>query len=197
MTDTVDVTLYFNFRSPYCYIASKTLFRIFDDYHATMVWRPLGGWSGRSSPERAKVKVPLTRQDVRRITAKMGIPMTPPPISTDPTIAGAASLLAEERGVLRQWIVEVMRAEWASGLDIGDQQVLIDVGEKVGLDRTSLEQAFANPTYLKQLEDNWTEAQELGLIGVPSFRVGDELFWGSDRIEYVLDHLNDLRLRKC
>jgi 2-hydroxychromene-2-carboxylate isomerase len=127
----------------------------------------------------------------------MGIPMTPPPISTDPTIAGAASLLAEERGVLRQWIVEVMRAEWASGLDIGDQQVLIDVGEKVGLDRTSLEQAFANPTYLKQLEDNWTEAQELGLIGVPSFRVGDELFWGSDRIEYVLDHLNDLRLRKC
>lgn len=197
MTDTVDVTLYFNFRSPYCYIASKTLFRIFDDYHATMVWRPLGGWSGRSSPERAKVKVPLTRQDVRRITAKMGIPMTPPPISTDPTIAGAASLLAEERGVLRQWIVEVMRAEWASGLDIGDQQVLIDVGEKVGLDRTSLEQAFFNPTYLKQLEDNWTEAQELGLIGVPSFRVGDELFWGSDRIEYVLDHLNDLRLRKC
>ncbi len=197
MTDTVDVTLYFNFRSPYCYIASKTLFRIFDDYHANMVWRPLGGWSGRSSPERAKVKVPLTRQDVRRITAKMGIPMTPPPITTDPTIAGAASLLAEERGVLGQWIVEVMRAEWASGLDIGDQQVLIDIGEKIGLDRGSLEQSFVNPAYLKQLEDNWIEAQELGLIGVPSFRVGDELFWGSDRIEYVLDHLNDLRLKKC
>ncbi len=197
MTDPVDVTLYFNFRSPYCYIASKTLFRIFDDYHTNLVWRPLGGWSGRSSPERAKVKVPLTRQDVRRITAKMGIPMTPPPITTDPTIAGAASLLAEKKGVLRQWIVEVMRAEWAGGLDIGDQQVLFDVGEKIGLDRASLEDAFVNTAYLQQLEDNWIEAQALGLIGVPSFRVGEELFWGSDRIEYVLDHLNDLRLRKC
>ncbi|TDG14050.1 2-hydroxychromene-2-carboxylate isomerase [Seongchinamella unica] len=196
MTEPVDVTLYFNFRSPYCYIASKTLFRIFDDYHTRMVWRPLGGWSGRSSPERAKVKVPLTRQDVRRITAKMGIPMNPPPIATDPTMAGAASLLAEEQGVLREWIVEVMRAEWAEGLDIGNEQVLLQVGDNIGLERAALQAAFSDAGYLRQMEDNWAEAQELGLIGVPSFRIGEELFWGSDRIEYVLDHLNASRLRR-
>ena len=196
MPDAVDVKLFFNFRSPYCYIASKTLFAIYDDFHANLVWRPLGGWSGRSSPERAKVKVPLTRQDVRRITGKMGIPMTPPPITTDPTIAGAASLLAEEHGVLRDWIVEVMRAEWAEGKDIGDEQVLLQVGEQVGLSADVLAAAFNDEARLSQLETNWEEAQELGLIGVPSFQVGEELFWGADRIEYVLDHLNDLRLRK-
>ncbi len=192
----VDVKLYFNFRSPYCYIASKTLFQIFDDYEANLVWRPLGGWSGRSSPERAKVKIPLTRQDVRRVTAKMGIPMVPPPITTEPTKAGAASLLADERGLLRQWIVEVMRAEWAHGLDIGDESVLLEVGQRVGLDGDALTASFSKPAYIEQLENNWAEAQELGLIGVPSFQIGEELFWGSDRIEYVLDHLNDLRLRK-
>jgi 2-hydroxychromene-2-carboxylate isomerase len=196
MPESVDVKLFFNFRSPYCYIASKTLFAIYDNYHTNLVWRPLGGWSGRSSPERAKVKVPLTRQDVRRITGKMGIPMNPPPITTDPTIAGAASLLAEERGVLRDWIVEVMRAEWAEGLDIGDEQVLMRVGEQVGLDPGELQAAFTDEGKLAQLERNWEEAQELGLIGVPSFQVGEELFWGSDRIEYVLDYLNELRLRK-
>ena len=196
MPEAVDVKLFFNFRSPYCYIASKTLFAIYDDYHTNLVWRPLGGWSGRSSPERAKVKVPLTRQDVRRITGKMGIPMNPPPISTDPTIAGAASLLAEERGLLREWIVEVMRAEWADGQDIGDEQVLLRVGELVGLDSSELRASFTDEGKLAQLEKNWEEAQELGLIGVPSFQLGEELFWGSDRIEYVLDHLNELRLRK-
>ena len=111
MSEPVDVKLYFNFRSPYCYIASKTLFAIFDEFNTRLIWRPLGGWSGRSSPERAKVKVPLTRQDVRRITAKMGIPMNPPPLTTEPTKAGAASLLAEQKGLLRPWIVEVMRAD--------------------------------------------------------------------------------------
>jgi 2-hydroxychromene-2-carboxylate isomerase len=196
MSESIDVKLFFNFRSPYCYIASKTLFRIYDDYHANLVWRPLGGWSGRSSPDRAKVKVPLTRQDVRRITGKMGIPMSPPPITTDPTKAGAASLLAEQRGLLRPWIVEVMRAEWASGLDIGDEEVLLDVGQKIGLDESELQAAFNDAAKLAQLDRNWEEAQELGLIGVPSFQVGEELFWGSDRIEYVLDHLRNLRLSR-
>ena len=196
MIDSVEVKLFFNFRSPYCYIASKTLFQIYDEYDVGLAWRPLGGWSGRSPPDRAKVKIPLTRQDVRRITAKMGIPMNPPPISTDPTIAGAASLLAQEKGLLREWIVEVMRAEWAKGLDIGDEQVLCDVGELIGLEKESLQGAFTNPDYLKQLDDNWEEAQALGLIGVPSFQIGEELFWGADRIEYVLDHLQSLRLRK-
>lgn len=196
MTEAVDVKLFFNFRSPYCYVASKTLFQIFDDYHANLIWRPLGGWSGRSSPERAKVKVPLTRQDMRRITAKMGIPMNPPPITTDPTLAGAASFYAQEQGMLREWIVEVMRSEWASGQDIGDADVLLSVGEEIGLSTAGLEAAFSNESYLKQLQNNWEEAQELGLIGVPSFVIGDELFWGSDRIEYVLDHLQQMRLRK-
>lgn len=196
MSEAVDVKLFFNFRSPYCYIASKTLFAIFDDFHANLVWRPLGGWSGRSSPERAKVKVPLTRQDVRRITAKMGIPMNPPPITTDPTAAGAASLLAEERGLLRPWIVEVMRAEWAEGRDIGDPEVLLAVGEQIGLEREELESAFDDSDRIEQLDRNWEEAQALGLIGVPSFQIGEELFWGSDRIEYVLDHLRALRLRR-
>ena len=194
MPESVDVKLFFNFRSPYCYIASKTLFAIYDDYNTRLVWRPLGGWSGRSSPDRAKIKVPLTRQDVRRITGKMGIPMNPPPITTDPTLAGAASLLAEERGLLREWIVEVMRAEWADGQDIGDQQVLLQVGEQIGLPSDELQAAFSDQDKLDQMERNWEEAQALGLIGVPSFQVGEELFWGSDRIEYVLDHLSDLRL---
>jgi len=122
--------------------------------------------------------------------------MNPPPLSTEPTKAAAISLLAEERGVLRQWIVEVMRAEWAAGLDIGDEAVLLQIAKEIGLDRDTARQSFSDAGKLAQLEANWDEAQELGLIGVPSFQVGEELFWGSDRIDYVLDHLKDLRLSR-
>lgn len=133
---------------------------------------------------------------MRRITRKMGIPMNPPPPTTDPSKAGAASLLAEQQGLLRPWIVEVMRAEWARGLDIGDEQVLLDVGERIGLNTEALQASFTDEANLAQLEKNWNEAEELGLIGVPSFKIGEELFWGSDRIEYVLDHLRELRLSR-
>ena len=138
----------------------------------------------------------LVRQDVRRITARMGIPMNPPPPTTDPTLAGAGSLLAERRGVLRDYIVEMMRAEWAEGQDIGNEEVILKVGESVGLDRDELSAAIASEDNLAQLESNWEEAQHTGLMGVPSFAIGDELFWGSDRIDYVLEHLTGLRLAK-
>ncbi len=196
MSEPVDIKLFFNFRSPYCYIASKRMFAVFDNYHANLLWRPLGGWTGRSSPDRAKVKIPITRQDVARITRKMGIPMNPPPISTDPTRAGAGSLLAEQKGVLRRYIVEMMHKEWAEGQDIGDTDVILQVGESVGLDPADLRDAIDSTENFSQMERNWEEAKEIGVIGVPSFVINEEIFWGSDRIEYLEDHVRELRLAR-
>lgn len=196
MTECVKVKLFFNFRSPYCYIASKMLFAIVDDYHATLEWKPLGGWTGRSAPDRAKVKIPLVRQDIRRITKKMGIPMNPPPITTEPTKAGAGSLLAEERGLLREYVVALMDKEWAEGQDIGDPAVIAAVGQEIGLDKQELLNAIESSDNLGCMEQNWQEAQALGVFGVPTFVIGEEIFWGSDRIDYVLAYLAELGLAK-
>lgn len=196
MVEPVDVKVFFNFRSPYCYLASKSLWKIIDDYHANLVWRPFGGWDGRSSPERAKIKITLTRQDVARWAKKMGIPYNPPPVTTDPTKAGAGSLLAEEKGLLREYMTEMMRAEWAEGLDIGQDDVLLNVGEAVGLDRKELAEAIESQDNLDRLAEHKKEADSLGIIGVPSFVIGEDIFWGNDRLEFVHDHLRELRLRR-
>jgi len=196
MVRAVDVQVYFNFRSPYCYLASKQLFTIFDDYHARLVWRPLGGWDGRSPPDRAKTKMPIARQDMARFARRLGIPVTPPPKTTEPTRAGAGSLLAEEKGLLRPYIVEVMRKEWAEGADIGDPEVLLQVGEEIGLERGALAAAIEDPKNLRRLEENWREAREKSVMGVPSFVIGDEIFWGNDRIDFVREYLHELRLAR-
>ncbi len=196
MIEPIEVRIFFNFRSPYCYLASKRMFRIFDDFHARLVWRPLGGWDGRSPPDRAKVKVPLVRQDVARFARRMGIPLEPPPKTTDPTKAGAGSLLAEEQGLLRPYVVEMMRAEWAEGADIGREEVVLEVGRRIGLDTDALRVAIDDPARLARLEENWQEARSLGVMGVPTFVIGDQLFWGNDRLEFVFDHLRELRLAR-
>ena len=196
MSQPIDVTFFFNFRSPYCYLASAAVWDIFDAADTNMVWRPLGGWAGRSDPERAKIKIPLIRQDVKRWTQKLGIPMTPPPITTDPTHAGAASLLAEREGKLKGFIIEVMRAEWAEGRDIGDLDVLRDVAGRIGLDGDAVVVAAEDADNLATLERNGEDAQQRGVFGVPSFIIGEEMFWGNDRLDFVRDHLRELRLSK-
>lgn len=196
MVEAVDVKLYFNFRSPYCYLASKTLWTIVDDFHTNLQWRPVGGWRLRSAPDRAKRKVPLARHDLARFARRMGIPVTPPPIETEPTAAGAASLFAQDKGVLREYIVETMRIEWAEGKNIGEPDVLREIASRIGLDPEELLAASANPDNLAQLEANYAEADALGVFGVPTFVVGENIFWGQDRIEFVVEHLRELRLAR-
>lgn len=196
MSPVQDIEVYFNFRSPYCYLASKRMWQLFDDYHTRLVWKPFGGWSGRSAPERAKRKIPSVRQDVGRWARRLGVPFVPPPITTDPSRAGAGSLLAEEKGLLREYVVEMMRAEWGEGRDIGELGVILEVGKLIGLDSAELEVAVDDPLRQQVLDDNWQQAQVKDVFGVPSFFVGEEVFWGNDRIEFLTEYLCELRLAK-
>lgn len=196
MQDRAELKIFFNFRSPYCYLASKTMFSILDEFHIDLSWRPLGGWAGRSDPARAQKKLPLARQDVQRWCRRLGIPFNPPPRDTDPTRAAAGSLYAAEQGLLRPYVVEMMRLEWAGGRNIGAMDAIIEVGARAGLDEKGLVGAVDDPQRLAQLEKNAAQADELGVFGVPTFVIGDQVFWGNDRIDFVKEHLRELAVAR-
>lgn len=193
----LDVVFYFNFRSPYCYLASNTVWDVLDAEDVNLIWKPLGGWAGRSDPERAKIKIPLVRQDIKRWAQKLGIPMVPPPITTDPTRAGAVSVLAENEGKLKDYIIAVMNAEWAEGRDIGDLEVLCDVCAGLGMEASAVIDAARNPDNLAILDRNAEDAKNTGVFGVPTFVIGEDMFWGNDRIEFVRDHLQEQRIKQA
>ena len=189
------VRVFFNFRSPYCYLVSRSLFERLAVFDVDLAWYSLGGWDGRSPPDRAKVKVPLTRQDVARWCRRLAIPFNPPPITTDPTPAALVSLVAAQTGCLQAYVKAVMWQEWAAGEDIGQHDVLVRIANAVGLDGAAVDAALASPENAQKLGDNWTEASALGVIGVPTFVVGDQIFWGNDRVDFLEEHLTELGLR--
>ena len=190
------VRVFFNFRSPYCYLASHRLFERLAAFDIDIQWRSLGAWDGRSAPERAKVKVPLTRQDVARWCRRMQVPFNPPPVSTDPTAAALLAFAAEDAGLLAQYVQRVMWREWAEGQDIGQTEVLEGVASDSGLPPAAVRSALDDATLLARLQANWQEAEAAGVIGVPSFVVGDQIFWGNDRLDFLEEHLTELGLRK-
>lgn len=192
MADKTDVWVFFNYRSPYCYIATHKMWSIEDDHPGRLVFKPLGGWNGRSAPDRAKVKMPIARQDVQRWTRRLNVPFVPPPKTTDPTNAALAALVAIDHDLVRPYTNAVMNEEWAHGQDIGQPEILLKVATSVGLDRDEVIAAFDDPKRHAQLEANAAAAQERGIFGVPTFVVGDEIFWGQDRIDFVEEHLDAL-----
>lgn len=187
--NTLPVWLFFNFRSPYCYLISKNLFTLSDDFDIDFVWRPLGGWTGRSSPERAKKKLPIARQDVARWCKRMNIPMNPPPITTDPTRAAAASFYAEQQGKLKEYITETMNLEWAEGVDIGQTEALETIASRAGLDAAALITAADSDDNHEKLAACAQDAEKMNVIGVPTLVIDDQIFWGNDRLDFVREEL--------
>jgi 2-hydroxychromene-2-carboxylate isomerase len=190
---TREVDLFFNYRSPYCYLASRRMWQLEDDHGARLVMHPLGGWDGRSPPERVKQKLLVVRQDCARWARRFGMPFVPPPPSTDGSRAAAGALLAAERGVLRPYTIAVMHAIWGEGKDIGDPELLCAAAAPAGLDRAELAAALDDPERHARLAANAALAAERGVFGVPTFVIGSELFWGQDRLDFVAEHLAEIR----
>ncbi len=197
MPNLIDVHVFFNFRSPYCYLVSKTMWPIFDEFHTRLVWHPVGGWNLRSDPDRAKKKLPIARQDMARFARRLGIPVNPPPMETEPTPAGAASFYAEAEGSLRPFIIETMREEWEFGRNIAEDAALVSIADRCGLNPELVLAASKDPANIERLEVNAREADDWGVIGVPTFMIDDEIFWGQDRVEFVIEKLTELRAKKC
>lgn len=186
----MDVEVFFNYRSPYSYLASLQMWKLEDDHGATFVWRPLGGWDGRSPPDRVKQKLLIVRQDCARWAKRLAAPFVPPPPAmTDATLAAIGSLHAVQVGRLRPYTIGAMRAAWGEGRDISQRDVLLDVAESAGLDRAEFAAALEDPAHREQLAKNAAEAAERGIFGVPTFAIGNELFWGQDRIDFVAEYL--------
>ncbi len=189
----IEVEVFFNYRSPYCYLASRRMWQLEDEHGAHFVWRPLGGWDGRSPPERLKQKLLVVRQDVARWARRLAIPVAPPPPNADPTLAAAGALYAVEQGLIRPYTIAVMHAAWGEGRDLGDPQILLPVAAQAGLERAALAAALEDPARRATLAANAAEAFERGIFGVPTFAIRDQLFWGQDRIDFVAEHLEALR----
>lgn len=83
--------------------------------------------------------------------------------------------LARDRGVLDALHPRLFDAYWARGRDIGDEQVLVEEGVGVGLDRAEIVEALANPAYLERVVGQTREALELGASGVPAWVIDERI----------------------
>ena len=84
----------------------------------------------------------------------------------------------------------IYQAYWINGEDISSAEVLAPLIEKLGHSPEEVFQKCSDEIIKKRLKDNTIEAENLGICGVPTFRVEKELWWGQDRLLDLAVHLN-------
>ncbi len=198
------VTHYFDYKSPYAYLAQEETYRLQDDFDAQVDWLPytldipsyLGSAevdeAGRVLHEARNAhqwrRVKYSYMDCRREANRRGVILKGPRKIFDSSLAHIGMLYAKRQGHFRPYHDVVYQRFWRRELNIEDPQSIQHVLEEVGIDASGF------PDYVsgegRQEHDRIrTEAEELGVFGVPSYVVNGELFWGAERIVRVCERL--------
>jgi 2-hydroxychromene-2-carboxylate isomerase len=192
------VDFYFDFSSPYSYIASEWIEATAARHGRTVHWRAiLLGVTFQAAELRSPVAHPLKReyslQDIHRSARFAGVPLTMPgkfPIATQNAARIFWWLHAKSELTASQWARHGLRAYFARGVDLSDAQALRGLAAEFGLDPAQAEAVCADPQWKLALKTANDEAIAAGVFGAPFFIVDGEPFWGNDRrpqIERWLD----------
>ena len=156
---------------------------------AAVRWRPflLGGVfkaTGNRAPLETPAKGRHMLTDLARWSHRLGVSLRFPGTFPFPTVlALRCALAAEGQGKLVPFSQAVFRAAWAEEQDIASPEVLAGLADDVGLDGAAL--VAAAPGFKEALARQTAEAVERGAFGAPTFFVGEELFVGNDRLDFV------------
>ncbi len=184
---------FYDYGSPFSYIANGRLAGLCERTGAELVYRPmlLGGVfkaTGNRSPmqEPVESKRRYGGTDMRRWIEWTGTEFVPNPhfpINTLLVMRAAHAALAA--GVFATFHEAVYPAFWRRALDMGDVAVVAGVLDEAGLDGKQLLEAAGGADAKAALRATTEEAVERGVFGAPSFFVDGELYFGNDRLDFV------------
>jgi 2-hydroxychromene-2-carboxylate isomerase len=187
---TLDVEFLFDVVCPYAYLASTQVEALARRRGATLRWRPvlLGGLlratGAADDPNRqmSAAKRRLLAIDRARTAALLGVPLREPPEHPRRSVDAMRLALALPDGPARAALAhELFAAYWVRGDDVADARVLGEIAVRHGLPAD----AHARPELREGLRAATAAAAAVGAFGVPSFVVGERLWWGQDRMGLV------------
>ena len=186
---------FFDYTSPFSYLADSQLPGIARRTGAEIVYRPmfLGGVmheTGNQPPATLPARAKYMPQDIRRWVHRYGIEFAPNPnfpLQTLPALRAAYA--AQDAGVFPAYHAALFHAAWGKPRNLSDPAVLRGVIAEAGLDPEPLLAAAASEPMTARLKTATAEAVARGAFGAPTFFVGSDMFFGNDRLEFVEEAL--------
>lgn len=183
---------FFDFRSPYSYLAYSQLAGL----GAAIVLRPMNVITVMkavgNSPTTilCAAKGRYARADLGRWARRYGVPLNPADMKA---VDGEACL----RAVLAAASLEdaavttgaLFRACWGQGQTLTSVSEIVSTIAATGVDTRGLAVRIDDPAVVNALAGNCTEAAERGVFGAPTIMIGDAMFFGNDRLDFVREHL--------
>ncbi|MEP1472513.1 MAG: 2-hydroxychromene-2-carboxylate isomerase [Halieaceae bacterium] len=190
------VDFYFDIVSPTAFLAYHRLRQLQEKYGLDIVYKPmlLGGVfkaTGNTTPIAIPAKGKyMLEQDVPRFAARYGVELNfNPHFPINSLTMMRGTVAAQRMGCADAFIEAAFSAMWQQEKDLGDPAVIAEVLADAGLDGEAILQATQDPEVKAALVASTDEAVARGAFGAPTMFVGDEFFFGQDRIDFIEEML--------
>jgi len=189
------IDFYFDFISPYSYLAHKEIKTLKDKKNIIFNYKPIlvGGLhnlQGITAPAFIKPKLKHMISDCDLIAKKNKstfIWNSKFPINSLNILRGYLFINDETKDL---YLNVIFDAYWKDDLDTSNEKILETLIKKCKINSNDFFDGIKDPKIKDKLKDNTQEAHDNEIFGAPSFVVNNKIFWGQDRLEFALDEYN-------
>ena len=187
--------------SPFSYLGGDRLTKLVRDTGVEVNTYPIDmtkvfpATGGLPLKQRAPERQAYRLAELRRWRDFLDIPLVPEPryFPADATPASLMIIAAREQSLDALGLSQrILRACWAEERDIADRATLVALADEFGVNGEALMQHSTAAQITQRFESETQAAIGRGVFGVPTYAVGDELFWGQDRLEFVERKINQV-----
>ena len=191
------VDFYFDFGSPAAYLAWTQLPEMCKAADAKLVYKPiLLGGVFQATGNRAPITVPTKGSylftDLARYAKRYGVPMEMNPhfpINTLTLMRGAVGMQLREAQRFEVYVKAMFNAIWVTPKNLNDPAVTAAALQEAGFDPAAFMALVSDPEVKEALKAATQAAVDRQIFGAPTMFVGDQMFWGQDRLDFVKDAL--------
>jgi len=191
------VEFYFDLGSPATYLAYTQLPKICAETGCDLIYMPmlLGGVfkaTGNASPAMIPAKGRYMFQDLDRYAKRYGVPLTFNPhfpINTLMLMRAVTGIQLQQPERFQAFIDCLFHALWVEGRSLDDPATVAAVLTRNGFDPNEVLALTADEDVKAALKDNTEQAVQRGVFGAPCMFIGDQMFFGQDRLDFVLEAL--------
>ncbi|WP_430404064.1 2-hydroxychromene-2-carboxylate isomerase [Hyphomonas sp.] len=186
------IELFYDFRSPYSYLAFTQLVRI----DAELILRPMSLLSVMEKVGNVpttltcKAKGDYARVDLGRWAHRYGVALNPSDMrANDGDACSRAVLGAASTDEAIAVTLALYRALWSKAVTLGDSAAVVKTLKDAGVDTATIATRIDGAEIVDKLATNTEEAAQRGVFGSPTMFVGDAMFFGNDRLDFVAQEL--------
>ena len=194
------IEYYLSVVSPWSYLGHRRFCDIAREYSAEIQYLPIDSsilfskTGGLALKDRSSQRKRYRMQELQRWRSRLKLELNLEPqfFPTDSNLASCVIIGAIEAGHnVTELVYELMRSVWVREEDVSETSVVVGAIERSGGSPDDLLATVRNSTVQEILVQNSEQAVGKGVFGVPSYVVGEEVFWGQDRLEFLDVFLSD------